>query len=473
MAHDSPDIAYDAIIVGAGYSGLSAARHLKDAGKKILVLEARDRVGGRAQTINTSDGKQWDVGASFLGKGQDRMFELAKEFGVETYAALGGSKGKTVLQNLRGQTKQYSGFVPPLGLWAVLNAARLIPKFENLIKTANVEEPWKTPNAAELDSITVNEWLKQNCWGSDTLHAMMQMSIEVTLGAHPSTVSMLHAIFFFRAIGSWETACSVENGTQSHLIVGGGQAIANKLYDYLGSEIIHLNEPVTSITYTSSSSVLLTTPLATYTARKTILSIPQPLILEIAFSPPLPAPKLFLLQQTHQGAMGKLIFTYSTPFWLNSSKPSSSPPLRGEATLISLSNHICYVISTSPPSAAGPYKLLAFLAADKTLSFFGKHTTHEERKKVALAEMVSMFGPEAGKAEDFYCHTMLEDKWSGGGGPLASPGRGMWTMFGEWVRKPVGPVHWAGTETATDHYGYMEGAVQAGRRAAGEVLEGL
>ncbi|KAK4159043.1 hypothetical protein QBC43DRAFT_382108 [Cladorrhinum sp. PSN259] len=431
MTQNATDIIYDAIIVGAGYSGLAAARHLNDAGKKILVLEARDRVGGRAKTINTEDGKQWDVGASFLGKGQDRMFDLAKEFSIETYPALGGSTAKTIFANPQGESKAYSGLVPPLGLWAILNSARLVNKFENLIKTVNIEEPWKTPNAAHLDRITVHEWFKDNCW-SEVLHAMMQMSIEVTLGLHPSEVSLLHAMFFYRSIESWTTAMSVENGTQSHLMVGGGQAIANKLHSALGPEVVHLGEPVTSISYTSSpSSVTITTPLATYKAKKTIVAIPPAPILKIQFSPSLPTPKQFLLQQTTMGQMAKIILTYRTPFWVSSN-------LRGEAT--SVSTHISYVICTdrleSTSTGTGPHKLLAFIAGSKFTSFLSQthhpdsDSTDSKIRQLAIKEIVKIFGEQAAEPQDVFFHTMLFDDdggsdYGGGGCPVASPKPGI------------------------------------------------
>jgi monoamine oxidase len=75
----------DVCVVGAGFAGLAAARRLTQAGLSVVVLEARDRVGGRAHTETLSDGTTIDHGGAWLGPGQDAAYGLAAELGVETY----------------------------------------------------------------------------------------------------------------------------------------------------------------------------------------------------------------------------------------------------------------------------------------------------------------------------------------------------------------------------------------------------
>src|SRR6185312_11554851 len=75
----------DYCVVGAGFAGLSAARRLRQRGKSVALFEARDRVGGRVWNRTAADGSVVSVGGTWLGKRQDRMFELCREFGLDVY----------------------------------------------------------------------------------------------------------------------------------------------------------------------------------------------------------------------------------------------------------------------------------------------------------------------------------------------------------------------------------------------------
>ncbi|GJC81563.1 amine oxidase [flavin-containing] A [Colletotrichum liriopes] len=212
---------YDCVVIGAGYSGLAAARLLKDSGKKVLVLEARDRVGGRAKTIPLDDGDYWDVGASFLGHQQDLMYGLAEEFDVPLFTA--PTDGKIVLA-YRGKARDYSGLIPPVRPWEVLDIGLFVRRFEKLCESVNLEEPWQTPNAEELDRVTVHEWLNKGAWTQATID-MGSLAFETTIGQNTSCISMLHAMFFFRGVVNFTSALSSENGAQNHFILGVGKPL--------------------------------------------------------------------------------------------------------------------------------------------------------------------------------------------------------------------------------------------------------
>ncbi|CAI0649128.1 unnamed protein product [Colletotrichum noveboracense] len=446
---------YDCIVIGAGYSGLAAARLLKDSGKKVLVLEARDRVGGRAKTVHLENGDYWDVGATFLGHKQDLMYGLAKEFDVPVFKH--PTEGKIVLA-YRGKARSYSGLIPPMRPWEVLDIGMFVRKFEKLCDTVNMEEPWKTPNAEALDRMTVHEWMKKKAWTQATID-MGNMAFESTIAANTSCISMLHAMFFFKGLVNFTSACGVEGGGQEHFVKGGGQLIAEKLRGYLGDDLVRLQEPVRSVSYTESGATVQTSK-GEYQTRRIISAIPPPHILKIDFEPRLPVEKVTLLQHTPMGAYMKVFATYKTAFWRDKG-------LTGESTNPTGFLSVTY---DATPESGYPPKLTGFIVGSKAreLISFSK----EQRRQVAMAGFASAFGQEALDPEDFFFHTMMEDEWATGC-PMATPAPGMWTLLGEWVRKPVGAIHWAGTETSTKHYGYMEGAVFAGQRAAKEVLEEL
>ncbi|WP_420147334.1 flavin monoamine oxidase family protein, partial [Spirosoma sp.] len=114
----SESILYDTIVVGAGYAGLTATYGLQKAGKNVLLLEARDRVGGRVWTQRFDDGSYVDLGGAWVGPTQDRLYTLAREFGVETFKTY--DEGKST-QFFRGRIKHYKGLIPPLPLGALLS----------------------------------------------------------------------------------------------------------------------------------------------------------------------------------------------------------------------------------------------------------------------------------------------------------------------------------------------------------------
>ncbi|GKT66187.1 monoamine oxidase [Colletotrichum tofieldiae] len=446
---------YDCVVIGAGYSGLAAARLLKDSGKKILVLEARDRVGGRAKTIPLDDGDYWDVGASFLGHQQDLMYGLAEEFDVPIFTA--PTDGRIVLA-YRGKARDYSGLIPPVRPWEVLDIGLFVRRFERLCESVNLEEPWQTPNAEELDRVTVHEWLNKGAWTQATID-MGSLAFETTIGQNTSCISMLHAMFFFRSVVNFTSALSSENGAQNHFVLGGGQAIAEKLMGYLGDGVVHLEEPVRGVSYTENIATIRTEK-RTYRSRRIITAIPPGNVLKIDFEPRLPLEKASLLQNMPMGAVSKVYATYKRPFWREKG-------LTGEST--NPTGFVSVTFDASPPSGY-PAKLMGFIAGTKSREFM--RFSKEQRRHIALAGFAAAFGQEALDPQDFFFHNMVEEDWSLGC-PMATPAPGMWTLFGEWMRKPIGAIHWAGTETSTKHYGYMEGAVFAGQRAANEVLEEL
>jgi len=110
----------DVCVVGAGYAGLTAARRLADAGKSVIVLEARDRVGGRIWTHRLSDGSTIDRGGAFLAPGHDAIHGLAKEVDVSTYKTW--TKGDHLLIG-GGRTRRYRGLIPKISPLAVATVA--------------------------------------------------------------------------------------------------------------------------------------------------------------------------------------------------------------------------------------------------------------------------------------------------------------------------------------------------------------
>src|SRR6476660_15078 len=110
----------DVCVVGAGYAGLTAARRLTQAGKSVVVLEARDRIGGRIWTQHLSDGTPVDRGGAWLAPRHDAILALAREVGVSTYKTW--VKGAHLLVD-GGRTRRYTGLIPKIGPLAIVTIA--------------------------------------------------------------------------------------------------------------------------------------------------------------------------------------------------------------------------------------------------------------------------------------------------------------------------------------------------------------
>ncbi|CAI6017337.1 unnamed protein product [Clonostachys chloroleuca] len=453
------DLTYDCIIVGAGYSGLAAAKALVEHETKprILVLEARERIGGRAKTIHRDDGTYWDVGGSFLGKQQDLMYGLAREYNVEVFPI--PQKGKLVFLH-RGRAKEYSGLIPPLRPWEIIDSGILLQKLEKKVRSVDVNAPWAHSKAKAWDSISIDEWVKRHSF-TKGCRDMMDLGFQGVFGRSGGDISLLFAAFVFKTLGGVEAAFSSKDGLQQDMMVGGGMAIAKLIWEGIGGhEIVKLNEPVHQVKY-DDSGCTITSAKGEYCAKRVIFTVPPQFAAKVQFEPSLPTEKQALLEAIELGVYAKVFATYATPFWRDRG-------LRGEAT--NLDGHLPIVFDATSPGADSKGKLMAFLTGPKCREFAA--LSEDERRKIAIEEFAGLFGKEALEPDEFFYHSMLHDSWSGGC-PLASPPPGIISSYGEWIRKPVGPIHWAGSETSTRMYGYMEGAVCAGQRAAKEVVEAL
>ncbi|KAL6252669.1 hypothetical protein RBB50_000388 [Rhinocladiella similis] len=444
---------YDCIIVGGGYSGLAAAKSLREAGKDVLILEARDRVGGRVWTEHFPDGRYEDHGAAFFGVQQDQMYALAREFNIHTFDVV--TEGQSVLRRA-GKPCRYSGLIPPLSYLALLDTGLSVNRFEVMAEKINLEEPWKSLNVAYLDSMTLEEWIQRQAW-TKSAKDLFRVTADLLWGTSTSQLSLLHCLWYSEAGVSLTVLGSVKNGAQEQLIEGGAQSIANEIHRILG-KCVHLGEPVIGVDQRDVNIVAVKATKATYQARDIIFAIPPPLVLKVDFEPPLPMQKTHLLQRMPMGATYKIILTYPTPFW-------QEDGLNGE--FLSLDGIMAYGLDASPKDRSRGVSM-AFVVGAKAYLF--GDMDENTQKETILEELGDCYGKEAANPKHMTVHSMMDEQWSSGC-PVAGMPPGVLTTLGTWLRKPIGRVHWAGTELATVWSGYMEGAVRSGQRAAQEVLE--
>jgi monoamine oxidase len=446
----------DIVVVGAGLAGLSAAREVQRRGASALVLEARDRVGGRTLNEPIGDGKVVEVGGQWIGPGQDRIAALARELGVDTFPT--HSAGHNVIE-FHGKLRRYRGTIPRIGPHVLADVAQAQLKIARLAKRVPLDAPWEAPDARKLDSQTFWSWLRRNMYTSGG-RALLELSIQAVWAAEPADLSLLHVLFYCHSGGSFERLLDTDGGAQQDRFVGGSQRISIRMADQLGDGIVRFSHPVHRIEHRNGGVRVTAGAGVTATGKLVIVALPPTLTCRIAYDPPLPGHRDQLVQRMPQGSVIKCMAIYDEPFW-------RADGLSGMAT--SDTGPAKVVFDNSPPDGS-PGVLLAFLEGERA-RVIGRLPA-EERRRLIVAGLARLFGPKAAQPAGFVERNWAEEEWTRGCYGCYMP-PGAWTSFGDALRAPIGRIHWAGAETATVWNGYMDGAVQSGVRAAEEALRGV
>ena len=441
----------DVVVVGAGFAGLAAARELDKRGRDVVVLEGRDRVGGRSSTA-TIAGVPVDLGGTFVGPTQDAVVAMAAELGCETVPT--HSRGKNLIR-WRGKVRAYRSTIPRLSILELLDVSRIQWRFDRVSRRVPVDEPWTSPIADILDSKTLDQWLRYVHASAGTRDLMTIMA-RVTWGCEPDAVSMLHAVRYVKAAGGLGRMLDVEGGAQQDRFPGGTQQIAVRMAEALGPRVV-LDAAVRTIERHADGTLAVTSDRGTVTAKAVIVAIPPEHRKGIAFLPDLPPEYGKLAQHWPQGNLSKAYVAYETPFWR--AEGCSGEALSDEGPVF-----ITFDVS---PGDDGPGVLLGFTDA-RTFD----PLPPPDRRERALAGFAALFGDAALDPIDYLDHCWSAEEFAPGG-PTAAVPPGSWTMYGPWLRKPIDGIHWAGTETADTWTGFLDGAIRSGQRAAAEVDQEL
>lgn len=447
--------ALDAVVVGGGFSGLAAARVLHRAGKTFALLEARNRLGGRVYTERFADGKYLDLGGQWIGSTQNRMYALCHEYGLSWYDTY--NKGINIL-DLKKRWRTYSGLIPKMDALSLLNIDWMLKKLQRLANEVEPQAPWETRKASSWDSETLHAFVKKHCY-TDACYRVVRAGLETVYACELNEISLLHALFYIRSGTSLNTLLSIENGAQQHRVKGGMQSLADRMAEPFISSI-RLNQAVTSIEQ-SEKDVVVSGNGFSCRARKVIVAIPPAVISRICFEPALHLKKRQLLQKLSVGIVGKVFGVYDRPFWRD--KQFSGQVVADE--------HAPFQTIFDASPEAGEYGvLLAFCIAGRARQFFS--LPEKERENLALQTFTRYFGKPAATPLFYRDHCWADEEWSQGCYATLYP-TGAWTAYRNELAQPVQHIYWAGTETASRWYGYIEGAVIAGERAADEVMNSL
>ncbi|WP_232374757.1 flavin monoamine oxidase family protein [Mycolicibacterium mengxianglii] len=441
----------DVVVVGAGFAGLSTARALAGTGYDVLVLEGRDRVGGRSCTGEVA-GLPVDLGAAFVGPTQDAVLALAAELGCPTTPTY--HHGANLI-HWRGRLRSYSGTVPALSPVNLIDVARIRWQFARLARTVAVSAPWTAPRADVLDGQSLGQWL-QSVRATASTRDLLAIMSRVTWGAEPEAVSLLHALRYVKAAGGLDRMLDVQGGAQQDHFPEGTAQMAVRMAEELGDRVV-LSAAVHAVEH-CSTGVTVVSSAGTVDAHAVVIAVPPQHRAGISFSPALPPGPAQVADRWPQGSLSKAYAVYDTAFWRADGRS-------GQA--LSDSGPVFITFDVSPPGHDGPGVLLGFVDARGF-----DDLSAPQRRAQALAGFAALFGDTARHPLDYRDFSWGNEPFSAGG-PTAAVPCGSWTSAGRWLREPVGRIFWAGTETADIWTGFLDGAVRSGQRAASEVIDAI
>lgn len=379
----------DVAIVGAGLAGLVAARRLAAAGLEPLVIEARERVGGRLLNEEIGGGKVVEVGGQWIGPTQERIAALAEELGVATFPTF--DEGRDVMV-MDGKRTTYSEFARPrpellrdlsraISPLALIDFEQARARLDRMAKRVPLEAPWEAPKARLWDGQTFATWVRRNLRtaGGRTL---FELVTEAVWAAEPADVSLLHVLFYTRSGSGFNSLVGTEGGAQQDRFHGGSQRLALVMAEQLGEGRVRLGAPVRRIEH-GGGEVAVHADGITVRARRAIVAVPPTLAGRIAYDAILPALRDQLTQRMPQGSVIKTMAIYEEPFWRAEGLSGQGTSDVGPARV---------VFDNSPPDGS-PGVLLGFLEGR-----FARHWAARpaaERREAILAGHAKLFGPRA------------------------------------------------------------------------------
>ncbi|WP_067823146.1 flavin monoamine oxidase family protein [Nocardia inohanensis] len=421
------------VVIGAGMAGLVAARELHRQGTEVLVLEAASRPGGRVLAETTALGSRVDLGGQWIGHGHHRFERLAAELGTTVFA-MHTPKRPTIAEGVA--TVRNSGLTAA--------AANATLAYWEVVARLGAPRSWKQQS--------VRSWLRRV--PNRRARRLLEVLVSISTTADLERYSMHAFLDMVRFQGGLSTMLATAGGAQERLVTEAAGTLVERLAAGLDGKIVY-DSAVTAL-HRDDTGVTIHSASGVHRATEVIMTVPPPVAATIEHHPPLPADRIRLQDNTYMGSVYKAIAVYPDPFWRE----------YGHAELMLLTEPGMAVFDTSPPDGPGHLCVLVAGPEARALDSLGLDT----RRATILNALAEQLGPAVFEPRDWHEKAWHQDRHVGGG-YSALPTIGYEEGYYPASAQPTGHIHWAGTETAHEHAGYIEGAIESGERAAREVLD--
>ncbi|KAJ0333787.1 hypothetical protein COL922a_010502 [Colletotrichum nupharicola] len=449
---------FDVVVVGAGLSGLQAAYSAQQAGLSAVVVEARNRVGGKTWSVPLASGRGYaDLGAAWVNENtQPRITKYIRKFDLPMVAQR--LVGKAVMQVFENERIEFPfgitpGFTP--------EEKKNLEFIRDHIQAESLKG--ETPKREDC-SVSLDQYVR-NLGALPKTIAMINLWAKIMHGVESTEESAAWFIDYCRRNrGLFSIRADDKTGGNYQRLHKGTQQIANGIADLIGRSNIHLSALVASIEHTSAHVTVITTNGQRFVGRKAIISIPSTMMRDLNISPPLPSRLREVNDSSRLGHYNKAILCYDKPWWRD---------LGYNGFFMSYTGPITLARDTSVDET-GFYSLTCFVNGK-----FGEEWSQlhpHERRNVVLKQVAKAFNvgkdSEVFRPIEIFDQIWKHEQYSKGAlAPIQEIGH--YTEYADVYGKPVGNLHFVGTEYSTEWKGYMEGALCSGEQGAKEVVDAV
>jgi putrescine oxidase len=465
----------DVVVIGAGPSGLNAARDLVRAGKTVTVLEARERVGGRTWSDHI-DGAFLEIGGQWVSPDQTALIGLLDELGLKTYSRY--REGEGIYRSADGQVRRYTGEMFPAGERTEAEMQRLIDILDGLAAEIGPTEPWAHPKARELDTISFHHWLRQQSEDEEACNNIGLFVAGGMLTKPAHAFSTLQAVLMAASAGSFSNLVD-EDFILDKRVLGGMQSVSETIARELGDAVVtghpvrvlrwqedDVEYPVLAEAEEFSEAGEASGRVLRVKAKRAIMAVPPNLYERVSFVPALPRRQHQMHQHQSLGLVIKVHAVYETPFWRE--KGLSGTCFSAGSLVQEVYDNTNHDPATGEEESRGT--LVGFVSDEKADAMF--ELSEEDRRAAILASIAELLGPEAENPVVYYESDWGSEEWTRGA-YAASYDLGGLHRYGKDQATPVGPIHWSCSDLAAEGYQHVDGAVRMGRKTAADILDSL